>query len=97
MKIGEIALSELRAYAESIDGTTLETRSRHRKFTFTVNQSGFCYTPLSSQKPRLQSNNYIQKVLNQYNQDRSLSPSHYTNITVNASYLLSIIDRYLNS
>ena len=66
MKSGEIALSELRAYAESMDGTTLETRLRHRKFTFAVNQSGFFYTPSSSQKPRLQSNKYIQKVLNQW-------------------------------
>jgi hypothetical protein len=91
MKTGNISIHELKEYAKSIDGTTLETRARHNKFHFTVDDDGFHYIPESTNKPRIQETKYVDRVLQRFNEIRSLSPKDYTDLTMNASYLLAII------
>lgn len=97
MKTGNINRQELKEYAKSINITTLETRSRHNKFLFFVDDKGFHYTPESTKKPRTQENRYMDLVLERFNEKRSLSPKDYNDLTMNASYLLAVIEKYINA
>ena len=97
MKTGNISRQELKEYAESIDGAILETRARHHRFLFHVDDKGFYYTPSSTMKQRVQDNKYIDLVLQGFNNRRSLIPSDYHDLTMNASYLLIVIEKYMNA
>lgn len=97
MKTGNLNRQDLKEYAKSIDGATLETRARYHKFLFQVDDMGFYYTPLSTMKRRTQENKYIDLVIERFNNKRSLMPSHYHDLTMNASYLLAVIEKYLNA
>jgi hypothetical protein len=97
MKTGNISIYELREYAKSINRTTLETRTRHNKFHFTIDDKGFHYIPESTNKPRIQENKYVDRVLQRFNDIRSLSPKDYNDLTMNASYLLAIIEKFVNA
>lgn len=97
MKNGYITLQELKQYSKSINQTTLETRARHNKFLFSVDDVGFHYIPESTGKPRIQENRYIERVIERYNEKRSLSPRDYNDLTVNASYLLAVIEKFINA
>lgn len=97
MKTGSITCQELKEFTTSINRTTLETRARHKKFFFYVDDEGFHYIPESTKKPRIQEDRYIDRVLERYNKIRSLSPRDYNDLTVNASYLLAVIEKYLNA
>ena len=74
MKTENINLQELKGYAESINGTTLETKARRNKFLFYVDDEGFHYIPESTKKPRIQENRYIGLVLERYNFKKILEP-----------------------
>ena len=97
MKTGNISFHELKEYAQSLNRTTLETRARHNKFHFTVDDEAFHYIPESTNKPRSQENKYVDRVLQRFNEIRSLNPKDYIDLTVNASYLLTIIEKYINA
>ncbi len=94
MKTGAITREGLRAFASSLSHTTLETSIRHRRFFFYLNDHGFHYLPESSGIYRIQGYQYIDKVIERYNEIRSLNTKDYTDITRNASYLLVLIERY---
>lgn len=97
MKNENITRQELMEYAKSITRTTLETGARHSKFLFYVDDEGFHYIPESTKKPRIQENRYIDRVIERYNERRTLSPRDYNDLTVNASYLLAVIQKYINA
>jgi hypothetical protein len=97
MKAGDISIQELKGYAKSINGTTLETRAQHKRFHFMVDDKGFHYIPESTNKPRIQPNKFVDRVLQRFNGKRSLSPRDYQDLSKNSSYLLAIIEKYLNS
>lgn len=97
MEAGRTTLSELVTYAKGIDGTTLETRAQRCRFRFDVEELGFRYTPESTGHSRLQRYRYIEKVLERFNETRSLNPGSYQDATVNASYVLTVIAKYLRA
>jgi hypothetical protein len=97
MKDGNITRQELTECAKSITGTTLETGARHNKFLFYVVDEGFHYIPESTMKPRIQENRYIDRVIERYNERGTLSPRDYNDLTVNTSYLLAVIQQYINA
>lgn len=97
MRNGNINLQELKEYAKSLNGTTLETRTQHRKFQFYADNEGFHYKPLSTMKMRNQDDKYIDLVLERFNKKKSLRTSVYHDLTMNASYLLVVIEKYINA
>lgn len=97
MSDGNITLQELKDWAHSIKGTTLETRAQHKKFLFSLDDKGFYYTPESSGIRRRQKNSSIEKFLKRYNEQRYPNPGNYKDSSHHASYLLAVIDRYINS
>ena len=93
--MGEITLQGLRAFARSLHGMELQTKARGKRFRFLVEDHGFTYVPMTSQEPRPQNNKNIEAVLDRYNQSGSLRPGDYADISVYASYLLVVIERYI--
>jgi len=92
-----VTLQGLRGFAESLNNKKLETSARRRPFSFTVDHRGFNYIPESSGKTRVQKNQYIEAVINRFNDIRSFNPRDYRGMTVNASYLLVLIKKYTNA
>lgn len=90
-----VTLEELTQFAHSISGSTLETRVRHCKFLFFVDDQGFHYTPESTGKARIQEEQYIERVLERFNSTGSLNPSDYQDITLNPSYIVAVIERFI--
>ncbi len=89
-----VSLENLNAFVRTLEGQTLFTRSQKKPFTVAVTSRGFEYTPASSGVPRINQFNYIQRVLDHFHQTQSFHPSDYTDITYNASYLLTILEMY---
>jgi hypothetical protein len=48
-------------------------------------------------KPRIQENKYIELVIERFNKEGSWSPQDYKDITMNASYLLAVMNKYVNA
>ena len=92
-----VALDDLRAFASGRDGQTFVTRFRARRFSLRVPQEGFEYTPEYSGTPRMQQWRWIERIPNRFNETQSPHPADYRDITVNASYILSILGAYLDS
>ena len=95
--MGPLTLDELKAFAGRLDGKALVTRFRKRTFSLSVTKDGFEYTPEYSGKPRKQQWKYVERVLKRYNDKRSFHPVDYTDISRNASYILTVIRAYLDS
>jgi hypothetical protein len=84
----------LRGYIKrNLIGRKIKTLARQKVFTVKVSSNGLIYTPNSTGKPRPHGQKFVERFLERYNITRSLSPSNYTDISVNASYLLAIIER----
>src|SRR5262249_51191190 len=92
-----VTLEQLRAFADELDGRTLVTRFRDRRFSLRVAPEGLEYTPEFSGMPRMQQWRWIERILARFNETQSLHPADYKDITVNASYILSILGGYLDS
>jgi hypothetical protein len=92
-----VHLHDLKAYARSLAGQTLETMTQRKQFTVDVSATGFTFTPASTAKPRTRSDRKVQRVLERYHEQRSLRPMDYQDMTVNASYILTILQRYLDA
>jgi hypothetical protein len=83
-------------YIRTIDGQRFLTL--HRKMEFEVNSSlsGLIYVPKSTGKPRHHPWKFIERVVKRYSEIVSLHPGDYRDISANASYLLTLIDSFLN-
>lgn len=92
-----LTLDALKTFGAGLNGKTLVTRFRKRRFSLSVSDQGFEYTPEQSGKPRMQQWKWIERILKRYNQKPSLHPADYNDLTVNASYILPIIRAYLDS
>jgi hypothetical protein len=92
-----VTLEALKTFAAGLDGQTLVTRFRKKRFSLSVSDRGFEYTPEHSGKPRMQEWKWIERILERYNEKPSLHPADYKDLTVNASYVLTIIRAYLDS
>ena len=73
------------------------TRAGRSKFTVCLAGDGVEFTPLSTKKPRLHERKFIERILSRFEKTGSFITSDYQNLTVNASYTLTLIDRYLKS
>jgi hypothetical protein len=86
-----ISLPEFRRRVAAFDGQRLETGPRRLGFTVRVNEKGLEYTPESSGKPRTQSWQSIERVLDRYNETHSLELRQYHDITRHSSYLITLL------
>lgn len=85
-------------FCKGLVGKILPTADGRAKFKLTLVQNGcLSYTPLSTRKIRHDDKNCIERVLAHYAASKSLRPKDYTNITVNASYILTLIKLYIDS
>lgn len=91
----DFSADELIRYASKLEGQRLTTAGGRATFAVHVSLRGLEVTPESSAIPRIVTRETIQLVIEQYNRSRSLLPGQYQSITFDASYLLSIIDHYL--
>ncbi|MDP9317217.1 MAG: hypothetical protein M3R24_41235 [Chloroflexota bacterium] len=89
-----INLSELKAFAATLADTPLATRAQGKPFTVTVTKSGFQYVPSSTKKRRTNTYKAIESVLDRFASLGSYQPGQYNDLTVNASYLLAIIELF---
>ena len=87
-------VAELLAFASSLEGERLPTLAGRASFSLRVVRAGIEFVPTSTAKPRLVTREMVRRVLDEYGNSRSLTPSHYHSITFDASYLLAIISRY---
>lgn len=92
----ELDIKDFLSFLKTLDRQSF--RTLHRKLLFEVNvvPSGLYYTPKSSGTPRIQQWKFIERVALRFKETESLHPGDYQDITVNASYLLTLIDFYLN-
>jgi len=91
-----VSVQGLRAFAEGLGRITIETPARHLQFEFWANDEGFHYVPASTDRQRNQAYKHVQNVVARYNEKRSLRPGDYPDLTVNGSYILAIIGRYVH-
>lgn len=91
----ELDIKEFLSFLKTLDGQPF--RTLHRKLLFEVNvvPSGLYYTPKSSGTPRIQQWKFIERVALRFKETESFHPGDYQDISVNASYLLTLIDVYL--
>jgi hypothetical protein len=62
-----------------------------------VLDAGLAVTPASSGNQRVIAPRVMEQVCSEFAQTRSLKPGDYQSITFDASYLLTVIDRYLRT
>lgn len=82
-------------FASTLKGEELPTAGGRATFTVRVLRRGFEVTPRSTGKARVISLRKIEQILGEYEQSRSGRPGNYTSSTFDASYILTLIDRYL--
>jgi hypothetical protein len=91
-----ITYEAVKRLAESLEGEPIQTSRRKADVTVEVYGDGLIFTPASTKQPRPQSRKGIEQVLNRFNETQSLAPVDYQDITVNASYILTLIERLAN-
>jgi hypothetical protein len=89
-----VDVPSLRAFARSLEGKPITTGAQSRIFHVRVAKGGLIYTPQSTGKPRPQQDRDIERVLERFRETGSFRPVYYTDLTVNASYLLAILECY---
>lgn len=87
-------VAELIADAAELEGVELTTLTKAKPFQVRAARGGIEILP-SSGSPRLVNPERLQAVCEEFGRSRSLRPSNYTAITFDASYLLVLIDRWL--
>jgi len=93
--MARISTDSFLRFCESLDGQELSTLARHRKFKVRVVDDGLEFTPHISKKPRHHSRQYVDGVLDHFEQSGSFMVTQYSGYTANASYMLALIDRYV--
>ena len=89
-----LSVNDVKRQAASLKGQRLETLYRKAGFDVMVETNGLSYTPESSGLSRIQPWNYIERMIERFNETNSFSPSDYLEIpTRNASYLLTVISK----
>jgi len=72
-----------------------KTPSRGSEFFAEPTEDGIRYIPSSTGKPREHPIKYLNRIVNRFNQTGSFRPGDYVDLTVNASYTLTLISEYL--
>ena len=91
-----IDLSELIQFINSLNGQYALTLYKRKPFLIEIASNGFCFTPRSTGKARIHDQETLRRIVETYNRSGSLYPKDYFDITMNASYTLTIIKMYLD-
>ena len=91
----QFSIESFTAYIKTLDNQTFTTLHRKVQFLVEVVPDGLEFTPKKTGKPRLQSWKYIDRVCKRFLDTQSLHPGDYHDLTVNASYILTLISAYL--
>jgi hypothetical protein len=86
----------LLAYAKTLRGQGLETIHRRRPFTVEVEGKNLVFTN-SKGKRRSHGGKFLGRVCDHFIETNSLYPGAYRDMTVNASYTLALIKKYLEA
>jgi hypothetical protein len=89
-----IPIDDFISFVHTLEGETIQTLAGRAHFTVRVLDNGLEFTPLSTNHPRGHTRAYVQRVLDRFHETGSLSTADYQ-FTVNASYQLTLIERYL--
>lgn len=81
---------KLVTFARTLEGETLFTLHRRRPFTVVVIGNDIEITP-STGSPRRTDPNHIDLLLNKLRSTGSFQPGQYTEVTFNASYILTLV------
>ena len=93
----QISMGGFLKFCESLRGEEVCTIKRRAKFTVEVIDAGLEFIPLATGKPRLHRMPYVKGVLEIFNKNQSFVVRDYNHYTVNASYQLALIQRYITS
>ncbi len=94
-----IDFTDLIAFCKKMEGETLNTLYQKKPFVLSkVESEKLTYIPLSKKQiKRTQDRDFIESILDRYELTGSLRPGDYIDLTVNASYILPLINLYLRS
>lgn len=91
-----IDFNSFMTFCKGLEGQTLPTVGKRAQFVLSlVENDCLHYIVESTGKYRYARSPYLENVLNRHARTRSLRPCDYRDITVNASYTLSLIKLYL--
>lgn len=91
----KIKTDELLMFVRKSGKRRFKTPSRGSEFFAESKEDGIRYIPNSTGKPREHPFKYLNRVVNRFNQTGSFKPGDYVDLTVNASYTLTLISEYL--
>ena len=89
-----ILFDDFMCFAKTLQGQVIPTRAGQATFNVRVTDKDMVFTPRSG-KPRRALKVYIERVLEKHARTGSLKNSDYKHITFDASYILTLIDRYI--
>ena len=92
----ELAPEQVLAFAGTLEGQELHTLHRAKPFTVEVEGSSLVFVN-SKGKRRPHGGKNLQAVCDTFSKTNSYSPSDYSELTVNASYILAVIRRYADT
>lgn len=81
-------------FAKTLQGKQLETLWQHRPFSLDVVDDEIMFEN-SLGKSRTHGGRYLRDVCDRFSKTGSYRPSHYHDLTVNASYILAVIRQYV--
>ncbi len=93
----EVSPEKLLNFAKTLEGQELQTLHHKKAFTVEVEGDHFYFFPKSTRVRRLHDGKYLQAVCDKFSEKKSYHPSDYGDLTYNASYILAIIRRYVDS
>lgn len=93
----QVTANDIVSFVRSIEGQELKTAARNKAFTVRVVGNGIEYMPSSSSTPRAHPHKWLSRVCDEFSRTNSFKPGDYQRITVNASYALVIIAKYLEA
>jgi hypothetical protein len=92
-----IEQNKLFNFVKTIDGKLLTTSARKKQFQVNVVEGDIVFTPVSSGKFRKESSENLAKIIERYNDSKSLQAKDYHDITFNSAYIVTLIEIYLKS
>ena len=93
--MSRISTNEFLAFVGTLGNQQISTRAGRAKFTVRLCDGGLELTPLSSMKPRRHTHRYVVRVLDQFQQTGGSLENEDYKFTVNAPYMLALIEQYL--
>lgn len=89
-----IHADDLLRYVVTIEGRTLWTLSERKAFSVRAVPEAIEIIPASTEEPRRESLQALQRFCDEYAKKGSTTPADYRDVTFNASYLLAILDEF---